>query len=176
MKRFLTLLTILFFTVATATPAVAGRYRHPKRYHGHYYSSYHHDDWALWGVGLLTGAVITSIFYHAPRSTVVYESPSVVYRTPRTVVVERPPAVVYETPSYSIAAPTARASGQVAVTVGELNVRSGPGMNHSITGSARLGEILEVIGSAPGWLYVRTQSGWYGWVMAQFTSQSSPKG
>jgi SH3-like domain-containing protein len=34
----------------------------------------------------------------------------------------------------------------------------------------RSGDVLEIIGTAPEWLYVRLPSGTEGWVMSRFTA------
>lgn len=54
-------------------------------------------------------------------------------------------------------------------TVRILNLRSGPGLDEEIIGQAAFGEVLGVIGAAPEWLYIKTQTGQYGWVMTQYT-------
>ena len=41
-----------------------------------------------------------------------------------------------------------------------------------VTSQVQRGDILDVIGAAPDWLYVRTESGLYGWVMAQYTREA----
>lgn len=77
------------------------------------------------------------------------------------VVVEPPPTVV-------VRAQPLRET--VVVTTWMLNVRSGPGMNFSVIHQAANGEQLPVHGRSPGWIYVQTASGEFGWVMTQFTS------
>lgn len=85
------------------------------------------------------------------------------------VVVEAPPVV-----------PPAPAIGgqRVSVTAHTLNVRSGPGMGHPVIEQVRQGIVLTVQGTAPGWLYVRTPSGKFGWVSGQYTVPfvSAPSG
>ncbi|KJR98470.1 MAG: hypothetical protein VR65_20880 [Desulfobulbaceae bacterium BRH_c16a] len=54
-----------------------------------------------------------------------------------------------------------------------LNIRSGPGFEEEVIGQAILGEILGVIGAAPGWLYVKTEEGRYGWVKTEYTQEMS---
>ncbi len=60
--------------------------------------------------------------------------------------------------------------GKVVVTAQRLNVRSGPGQENAVVGKVFSGDILQVIGNAPGWYYVRFADGTSGWVMANFTS------
>jgi hypothetical protein len=64
----------------------------------------------------------------------------------------------------------AASSGKVTVTSPLLNVRSGPGINFEAVSQVRQGTVLEVHGSAPGWLYVRLPSGKFGWVVQRFTT------
>jgi uncharacterized protein YgiM (DUF1202 family) len=84
-------------------------------------------------------------YQNAPRGYVVVQAPPVV-----------PP-------------PPPMAGQQVSVTAYTLNVRSGPGMGHPVIEQVRQGFILAVQGTAPGWLYVRTPSGKFGWVSGKYT-------
>jgi uncharacterized protein YgiM (DUF1202 family) len=84
-------------------------------------------------------------YQNAPRGYVVVQAPPVV-----------PP-------------PPGMAGQQVSVTAYTLNVRSGPGMGHPVIEQVRQGFILAVQGTAPGWLYVRTPSGKFGWVSGKYT-------
>ena len=34
------------------------------------------------------------------------------------------------------------------------------------------GEILDVLGAAADWLYIKTKAGQYGWVMSQYTLEA----
>jgi len=141
-------------------------YRHPAYTHQHYDRYYHHryyqrDYWAAWGLGLMAGAVVTQLLYPPPARTVVYAQPA-----PVVVASNVAPAVV---PALPAASP-----GTVSVSVGALNVRSGPGLNHAITAYVRMGAVLTVSDTAPGWLYVRTPAGHTGWVMAQYTRALTP--
>jgi uncharacterized protein YgiM (DUF1202 family) len=80
---------------------------------------------------------------------------------PAGYVVVQAPAVVPQPPSM--------AGQQVSVTAHTLNVRSGPGMGHPVIEQVRQGFIVTVQGTAPGWLYVRTPSGKFGWVSGKYT-------
>jgi hypothetical protein len=55
-----------------------------------------------------------------------------------------------------------------------LNVRSGPGMQHPVTGEVYEGEVLMIYGNAPGWLYVQLPDESYGWVSQAFTEPAPP--
>lgn len=178
MKKPVVTLIIIGFMLATTSLAEAGRYRHYHHghhyghryhgYHGHHSRHRHHNDyWVALGVGVVTGALITTLFYSPRTQTTVYSTPAstIVYPAP-VVVQER--RIVASTPII--------ASGKVTVSVGELNVRSGPGLSHSVIGSVRLGEMLHVVESSPGWYYVRTGAGRHGWVMTQYTRPASPVG
>lgn len=59
---------------------------------------------------------------------------------------------------------------RVSVTVGLLNVRSGPGSGHAIFRQVRRGEVLDVAGESGGWLYVGLSDGAKGWIDAQYTA------
>lgn len=176
MKKHITALIVIGFMVATTSLAVAGRYRHyhhghhyGHRYHGYHGSHYKYRDdyWIALGVGVVAGTLISSFFYQ-PRAH------SVVYHTPATTIVHPAPVIVQE--HRVVASPPTIVSDKVSVSVGELNVRSGPGLNHSVIGSVRLGEVLHVIESSPGWYYVKTGTGRHGWVMTQYTRPASPVG
>ena len=60
-------------------------------------------------------------------------------------------------------------SGNVVVTAAALNVRSGPSTGNRIVGTLYSGNVLSVVGGAPGWYYVQLPDKSYGWVMAKFT-------
>lgn len=63
---------------------------------------------------------------------------------------------------------------QVSVTTDLLNVRSGPGMNHSVIARVPQGVVLVVHGNAPGWLYVELPDFRFGWVVSEFTAPLLP--
>lgn len=67
------------------------------------------------------------------------------------------------------AAPVGTTSS-VSVTVGALNLRSGPGISFSVIGQIYQGASLFVHGKSPGWYYVETPDGHYGWVMRTYVS------
>jgi uncharacterized protein YgiM (DUF1202 family) len=60
--------------------------------------------------------------------------------------------------------------GRVVVIAKALNVRSGPGVENSVIYIVHSGNILHIIGSAPGWHYVQLPNGSFGWVMEKFTT------
>jgi hypothetical protein len=150
MKKNIIILATVFFMAVT--PAIAGAGRGYHHYHGHrgHYGGYYGDVWAAVGIGLLTGVVLSAIV--APPRTVVYPSAA-----PAAI-----PAYGYRNASAS--------SGTVTVTVGALNLRSGPGLSQTVIGRLWQGEILTVLGGSPGWLNVRTPAGGVGWVMSRYTA------
>jgi hypothetical protein len=60
-------------------------------------------------------------------------------------------------------------SSAVMVWTSTLNVRSGPGENFPVIGQAWQGETLFVNGQSPGWYYVQSASGAFGWIMSSYT-------
>lgn len=162
MKKCIIVLTaVIFLVFTTATISLAGGYRHYPRFHGHH--SYHvsHGDHFWWGLGfgVLTGALVSGIFYQPP--------PPPVYYAPAPAVVAGPMVRTYS---------TARTTDQVRVGVSLLNVRGGPGLDQPVVTTVSGGEILSIMGGAPGWLFIRTPIGVQGWVMSQFTLPAYPQG
>lgn len=172
MKKTLSLLlTFSLLLVSTATLALAGSRHSYYGYSGHHYRPYyyghrHHSDHFLGylGVGLLTGAVVGTILSNPPRERVVYTTPPPVILRSEPIIVSRPPA--YALPDREVVL------RQVKITVPSVNVRSGPGFDSGVIGQVVEGQTLDVIGAAPEWLYVKTSTGQYGWVMAQYTVES----
>jgi hypothetical protein len=78
--------------------------------------------------------------------------------------------LVVEDPTSSVASQPYSGEGKVMVTSGSLNVRTGPGKDNSVGGTVFSGNILKVIGNAPGWYYIEFADGSTGWVMAKFTT------
>ena len=70
------------------------------------------------------------------------------------------------------------AAQRIVVQSAALNMRSGPGLDYSIVTILNQGENLAVIGTSPGWYYIRLESGQVGWVMAQYVApvRLSPQG
>ncbi|WP_040228903.1 N-acetylmuramoyl-L-alanine amidase [Bhargavaea cecembensis] len=62
------------------------------------------------------------------------------------------------------------ASESVTVSAPTLNIRSGPGLTHDITGSLKKGDRLTVTGKDGDWLQVETPSG-TGWVASWLTNR-----
>jgi N-acetylmuramoyl-L-alanine amidase len=56
------------------------------------------------------------------------------------------------------------------VDVSILNVRSGPGLQHTRTSQVTRGQILPVLGEQPGWVQVSLSSGGSGWVSANYVT------
>ncbi len=62
---------------------------------------------------------------------------------------------------------------EVEVTARMLNVRSGPGKDHTVTSQIPIGTALEVHGVSPEWIFVKLPSGDFGWIMKKFTRSTS---
>ncbi len=177
------LLALSFCILSTAAPVAAGsRYYdhgHSNYYRGYHHSysyrpyrhSYHADRYLpLLGVSLLAGAVVGSMIYEPPRRQ------TIVYNTPPPVIIQSEP-MIHSNTLASVAPQAEIVLRQVKITERIVNVRSGPGLDSSIIGQAVAGQTVDVIGAAPDWLYVRTGTGQYGWVMSQYTVESgSPVG
>lgn len=177
---FLSLLTLIVITMTTATCFAGGRYYSGPRYHHPHYShgprihhhSYHYDRiWAGLGIGLLTGAVIGTIVSSPPPP----RQPTVVYTSPPPVIVRSAPVVqpVYVQPEKIYPIEPERVLRQVTATAQLLNMRSGPDLGSDVVGQVRKNQTLNVIGAAPDWLYIKTDEGYYGWVMTQYTATSA---
>ncbi len=176
-KNLTILSAIVFFLISTGLPCFAGSrhynsgYRN-HRYYGHHVNRYynHHNYshnssyiWAGLGLGLLTGVVVGTVFREpVHKQTVVYTTPTPVYAEPVYVREEFIPSV----------SSTDIILRRVETTPQLLNVRSGPGFDTTITGQVLQGSILDVIGAAPEWLYVKTPTGQLGWVLKEFTQET----
>ncbi|MBU1565614.1 MAG: SH3 domain-containing protein [Proteobacteria bacterium] len=171
MKKPVSILLVLSLCMLSTATLAAARSRNDG--HGNYYSGYqhsysyrpyHHSYHAgsylpLVGVGLLAGAVVGSMIYEPPRhQTIIYSTP--------------PPLIVQSEPMDSDVPEPELVIKQVKITERIVNVRSGPGLDSAIIGQAVAGQTVDVIGAAPEWLYVRTGTGVYGWVMSQYTVES----
>lgn len=100
-----------------------------------------------------------------------YTYADVYYRkTPNGYVVTPPPREPVQTGEN-----LAWEGDQIRVTVSILNVRSGPGMEHSIIKTVQKGKMLVVQSSNSGWYYVKLPDNTFGWVMVKFTSLLKPK-
>ncbi len=111
-------------------------------------------------------ALATSLFV-AGMTYFVYDN--IYYRQVSSgyEVVEQPTSTTVVT-SGSVAAYST--GSVVAVTANKLNVRSGPGLQHSVSGLLYKGNSLVIEGTAPDWLYVRLPNGAYGWVMSRYVT------
>lgn len=173
MKRILAGLFItLFFLCSTVNLASAGHryygsgWRHHNPHYSHHYSSYHSGDiWAGIGIALLTGAFVSAMT--APPRPV---QRTVVYTAPPPVIVQSQPVVIRQQvvslPSYDA---TEHILRRVTITPDSLNMRLGPGLENEVVGRLYGGTVVGVVGAAPEWLYIKTQSGQYGWIMTQYT-------
>jgi uncharacterized protein YgiM (DUF1202 family) len=155
-KIFIILMTIGLIVSITVSPVFA------RPQHVSHHRVWHHGDWLEFGFGLLTGVVVTNLFYGPPqKQVVVRHAPAAIYYSD-PVIMQGPPSI-NKIPEH----PT----GEAVVTVGLLNVRSGPGKNYPVTHQIRRGSKLMIHGSSQGWLYVKLPSGEYGWVMQEFTAR-----
>ncbi|MGM9920677.1 MAG: N-acetylmuramoyl-L-alanine amidase [Bhargavaea sp.] len=66
----------------------------------------------------------------------------------------------------------ARAAGTVTVDTESINIRSGPGLTHSVTGSLKRGDTVKILGSEGDWLYVDAGSS-KGYIAAYLTKTSA---
>ncbi len=160
--------------LGVALLTVAGIHYYYHRDRGAYYQK---DPTGYVAVRAPIGAVVTSLpsgytsFYVGPVQYFYFGG--VYYRTssPGYMIVDPPYAA--SPPAVIDSAAPASASENVSVIAQLLNVRSGPGMEHAVVQQVSKGVLLEVHGTSPGWFYVKTPSGRYGWVMTQFTAASS---
>lgn len=156
--------------LAFSSTASFAHYRHYGHARGYYHHGYNGIDVLVpLGFGLIAGAII------AGAAAQPAPPPPVVYRQAPPVVVSPPPVAYY---SYT---PPPQAEemvlNRVSITTSLLNVRSGPGLDTPIIDQVHKGELLDVIGENPGWLYIRTSDGLHGWVMTRYTTiRSTPAG
>ncbi len=177
-NSLLFLLLLISSIVSPVTSSFAG-YRYYGSGHGnHYYSRstwYHHSHhyghpyysdhiWADVGIGLLTGAVIGSVLFQPPRQ------PAIIYNSPPPVIYYQAPVILNQ--SYSqISSQPEQVLRRVRTTPELLNFRSAPNLYAAINGRIPRNAILDVLGEAPGWLYIRTEPGQYGWIMTKYTQK-----
>ncbi len=177
-KIFFVFLVISLFLFSTTAVSLAGHrhgyrsnYNHYRSGFSHYrsyprhHSSHSNHFWPYLGVGLVTGAVIGSLFAQPPRPQTIYYS-----STPR-VVVQSEPIIIKQQPRPA-SPPPQLILKQVKIVERIVNIRSGPGLENVVVDQARQDETIDVIGAAPEWLYVRTATGRYGWIMTQYTRET----
>ena len=63
---------------------------------------------------------------------------------------------------------------RIAVTAPLLNVRSGPSQGYDVVQQVNQGSVLEVVSQQGNWFYIKTPSGYFGWVMANYTTPVAP--
>ena len=184
-KTLAILLTLLLFLISSIATSIANpryhssayrsnfhprsytHYRNDYRHHypihrGRYYNSY--DFWAPLGVGLLTGAVVGSILTQPPRQhTYVYNTPPVYVQTEPMIVRQQ---YIRLPPGQELVLKRVRTTPKL------LNLRNGPGLDTDVMGQLEKGTTLDVVGAVPDWLYIRTASGQYGWVMSKYTFEA----
>ncbi len=177
MRKGLTWLLAFYLSLLfTASAAMAG-VRHHRFYdfgyrpylHHHHHPFRHRYTTNVWipavGVGLVTGALVGSLVAAPPPRTVYLPSAGVAVFSPPG----SPPPPLVQQPEMVLR--------QVTVTEKLVNLRSGPGLDTAILGRAVAGQVVDVIGAAPEWLYVRTGSRQYGWIMSRYTTETaSPVG
>jgi uncharacterized protein YgiM (DUF1202 family) len=81
---------------------------------------------------------------------------------------------VVDTPRQVVVVKSVQPGAQAVVTAQALNVRSGPGLNHSVQHLVYSNDQLIVQSSSGDWLYVQLPDNSYGWVMSRFVSITSP--
>ncbi len=186
----ITLIFFIFLFTAVSSGAAGGYYGHGYTSYGsrhNYYNYRSHSSgsdqfWIYLGAGLLSGVLVSAIVNARPRQrTVIYEEPwqSVVYEQPRrgAVVYRTPPRTIFRIapPQLTTLVPQENYRqrelilSRVETTPQLLNIRVTPDPDADITGQLQRGTIVGVIGAAPDWLYIKTDSGHYGWVMLQYT-------
>lgn len=139
-------------------------YSHYRGHSRHHYSHSNHY-WPYLGIGILTGALIGSMFYERPRPrTVYYTSPPPIIVQPQPVIIQQPPHPSTPPPELILR--------QVKIIEKIVNIRSGPGLENSVINQAHHNESVDVIGAAPNWLYIKTRDGQCGWLMTQYTYET----
>lgn len=185
-KTLAILLTLLLFSISSITTSIAGPRHHSSSYRNNYhprsYSHYRHrypiyrshyynsnNFWAPLGVGLLTGAIVGSILVQPPRQrTIVYNTPPVYVRAEPVIVQQQ---YIRQPSGQELILKRVRTTAKL------LNVRIGPGLDNDVMGQVEEGTTLDVVGAVADWLYIKTASGQYGWVMSMYTFDTeSPVG
>lgn len=180
MKNVKTIFLITLIFASLSTTASAGHnHFHSGPHGGYHFSSYHHRGhhygsgfWGSYGLGLLTGSIITSIITPPPPRTIVYRHsappPVVIYReaTPiprisytKTVVTE--PAVQND-----FILRTVKTEPEL------LNMRYTPDLGAAVVEQIPRDTTMYVLGAAADWLYVKTRDNHYGWIMTKYTHES----
>lgn len=184
---------ILAFIIGSAVPAAAREPRHQAR---HYRQAHHapakhvpvfvkgHRYFYLDGIFYRRG-LQGHIAVQAPMGAIIFSLPigshpvvvagtsyhvfgGVYYRrVPDGYVVVKKP---YLGDTYGESDNEYDVSEQVMVIPRVLNVRQGPGKSHPVIHKAYRDDILEIIGRAPGWVYVRLPYGKFGWVMSELVT------
>ncbi len=145
------LILALVFCLTSASPALA-RHRHRPHHPPHRGTVVHHIHPAACALMIagITYFVFSDIYYRRVPSGYM--------------VVDAPPRDTLQAPV-----------GQWAVVdIYALNVRSGPGLGHTILSYVCRGERLLIRGKAPAWYYVELPNGSYGWVMSKYTQMLAP--
>ncbi|WP_249869424.1 N-acetylmuramoyl-L-alanine amidase [Oceanobacillus saliphilus] len=70
---------------------------------------------------------------------------------------------------------TQTSENSITVTAGNVNVRSGPSMDHSIIGSTGTGNTYKLVETAGDWHKVDIGDGSFGWIAAWLTDAATPQ-
>lgn len=155
---------VSLFAMALVFAEDALAFRHPRRpavrhsgpSRGHFFARLPIGYTILWIAGM-------EYFFHRG---VYYQRVPSGYAVVQVPVGIAGPPVVVQAPKFIISKAT--------VTAAALNVRSGPSMSSPVIDKVYQGNVLEIYGNAPKWLYVKLPNGHFGWVMAKFTAQLPP--
>ncbi|MEE4241837.1 MAG: SH3 domain-containing protein [Desulfopila sp.] len=169
--KIITLSVIILFSTAISAAAGERYYGYGHHYDKPHYHSYKHRNyysgsseyfWAFLGAAVLTGILFNSLTSRPPaQKRVLYQTP--VYSTLPQTPAQR--IFVSSQPLPDVELILRR----VETTPHILNMRSTPDTNSEIAGQVLQGTVLGVIGAAPEWLYIKTDSGRYGWIREQYT-------
>ncbi len=170
-RRIITFSVFLFFCSSTIAFAGSRYYDYSRHYHKPYHHTYKHRNnysgssdyfWAFLGATVLTGVLLHSLNSRPPaRDRVLYGTPGYSTRA------QTPPKHIFV--SSQPIPPTELILRRVETTAHLLNIRSIPEPSADIIEQLPLGTVIGVIGAAPDWLYIKTDSGRYGWIMEQYT-------
>jgi len=189
-KLFSISLVIFLFLFSTISTSFAGSRHGYRSYITHSRSDYshygvptnrHHSRPNCFrpypGIGILRGAIIGSLLAEPLRPRAIYYS-SPPYYTRSTYYSRSPQIIVRPEPMFIQQSP--RSSNphpelilrQVEITVKIVNIRSGPSLENEVITQAHHNEKVDVIEVAQDWLYIKTETGQYGWLMTQYTRET----
>ena len=170
-RKIIVFSVFLFFCSSTIAVAGSRYYGYSRHYHKPYHHTYKHRNhysassdyfWAFLGATVLTGVLLHSLNSPPPaRDRVLYGTPGYSTRA------QTPPKHIFV--SSQPIPPTELILRRVETTADLLNIRSIPEPSADIIGQLPQGTVIGVIGAAPEWIYIKTNSGRYGWIMEQYT-------